>query len=79
MNTVIGYRNVNFTKDGKDIKGIKLHTTIEGDTANGITGKGCEELFLSAEKFPDFKPQLSQKIDIRYNKFGKVESVKAVG
>ena len=75
MLTIIGYKNVNFIKDGKTIQGTSVHATIDGDTSNGITGKGCEQFFLSAERFPEFKPSIGARIDVRYNKFGKIESV----
>ena len=79
MHTVIGYKNVDFkSKEGSAIKGTSLYTTIDGDAGNNITGKGCESFFLSAERFPEFKPAIGSRLDVRYNKFGKVESVTRV-
>lgn len=74
MAKVIGFRRVDFTPKGEDraIKGYKVFTTQENAD---VTGLECDFVFVSDDKLKGFVPSLGQNVDIRYNKFGKVDSI----
>lgn len=80
MAKVIGYQHTSFvTKDTKEtISGINLWFG-EDITKNG---NGCkvERVFLSQRvlEAEDYIPVVGEEIRISYNRYGKVDSIKAV-
>lgn len=71
MYKVIGIKQVEFKgRDGELVKGVKLYCEFEDE---GVDGIACDSYFL--------KPSIASgitvgdSIDIRYNRYGKVERV----
>lgn len=78
MAEIIGQRSSSFTAaDGTKVNGITLYIA-ELMTAPGATGKSAERIFLSAGKLAalDFTPTVGQTVEIFYNRYGKVASMK---
>ena len=75
--TVQGYRPYSMTaKDtGELIEGVTVFCSFENEK---ITGSGVEKLSISKKKLGDFKLAVGQQIETLYNKYGKVESIRAV-
>lgn len=71
---VIGYRNSSFkSADGNTISGVTMYLTT-GDSY--VTGVVAERVFVSTNKLNGYAPQLNDVVDVEYNKYGKVNSVK---
>lgn len=74
MYKVIGKRQTNFTPKDSDrsISGWNLYL-VYNDPA--IAGHGCDRIFVSDSKFVNsVVPDINDFVDIRYNRFGKVDS-----
>ena len=74
---IIGIVNVSFsTKDGNTITGKTFHVTSPVPAGQG-SGEVTDHFFLSAAKLEtlDFTPELSQQIQVLYNRYGKVASL----
>ncbi len=71
---VLGYGRTEFKPDDSDrpICGTTLYVGYERE---GFVGIATERIFLSDKKAGDFVPQVGDLVDIRYNRFGKVEAV----
>lgn len=76
---VIGIKDVNFKcKDGSVVSGLRLYVT--DDSVKVDDGIACDTIFLSAHVLSlcDFDPAgivVGDHVVIRYNKYGKVQSV----
>ena len=80
MVRVIGVVYTNFTaRDGTTIEGQTLHTTEPISAERGI-GESGDRFFLSKAKLStlDFVPAPGQSVEVFYNRFGKVASLKLV-
>lgn len=79
--TIIGYKKVDFEKDGSQIKGYRVHvaTPAEADNEKGMIS---DSFFLSDQKFEDYRIRQLYKeqkeVIVFYNKFGKIQSVREV-
>lgn len=72
MYNLVGYEKVDYTnKQGVQITGHRLHLTYESDK---IQGQGVESVYVSSTvQMP--KLALGQKVDVLYNRFGKVSAI----
>lgn len=80
MVRVIGVVYTNFTaRDGTTIEGQTLHTTEPISAERGI-GESGDRFFLSKAKLStlDFTPAPGQTVEVFYNRYGKVASLKLV-
>lgn len=79
MSTIIGIVATSFTpKDASDpITGETLYITEPIDPKRGM-GHTADRLFLSTAKLGslDFAPAVGQEVEVYYNKFGKVGTLK---
>lgn len=76
MVQVIGYRNVDFKgQDGDSVSGVSIYVT-ESIEKNG-EGYATDKIFLSTAKIADlgYKPQLGDRLEVQYNRYGKVAAV----
>lgn len=72
---VVGYRSVDFKDDrGQQISGYKLYLARQPEQ-NNIFGLETHSLFI-AKNFVDYVPQENQMVQISYNRYGKVASVR---
>lgn len=81
MPRIIGIINTKFkTKDtGTTIEGKTIHTTEPISPERG-KGEETDHFFLSAAKLAalDFDPAPGQTVDVLYNRYGKVATMKLV-
>ncbi len=81
MPKIIGIANANFTpKDSETaITGKTFYTTEPMDPKRG-QGETADHFFLTSAKLDtlDFTPAVGQTIDILYNRYGRVATVKLV-
>lgn len=76
MYQVIGYRNVNFKgQDGNDVTGVSIFVTLPIEK-NG-EGYSTEKIFLSTAKVAEcgYRPQLGDKVEVQYNRYGRVAAI----
>lgn len=73
MYVVVGYEKVNYTnKEGKQVNGTRLHLAFKSDK---IEGDGVECVYISSSvDLPVIK--IGSKIELLYNKFGRVSDVR---
>lgn len=77
--TIIGVQHTAFdTKDGTHIEGSEVYITSPLDPKRGGQGQSSEKFFLSSAKLAslDFTPAPNQKVEIYYNRFGKVNTLR---
>lgn len=74
---LIGFKKTSFTpKDSSDvISGVNLYVAYP-DT--NVEGEKCERFFLSDRKIGKFHPAVGIEIAVEWNKYGKVEAVRAL-
>lgn len=75
---LIGYRNYTYTRksDGERVNAITLY--VMEDAKNVVGGKRCFEQYAKADVVEGtLNP--GDEIQILYNRFGSVESVRTVG
>lgn len=76
MISVVGIRKKTFNfNDGNSVSGLDLHLLV--DDVN-VSGQAVERVFVSDQKLGSYAPSIGDCIDIRYNRFGKVQSVELV-
>lgn len=79
MAKIIGISNTSFTpKDSETpIEGSTYHVTEPIDPKNGVGFKG-DKFFLTRTKLStlDFTPAIGQEVEVLYNKFGKVATLR---
>lgn len=76
---VLGYKKVEFEKNGNFISGFRIYLSIPFADGKGV-GLSAENIFLSSKKLNEmgYSPNLGDKLDLYYNRYGKVELVKLV-
>lgn len=77
---LMGVENKSFTtKDGKLVEGADIHAKWAIDPKRGA-GYKADRFFLSAAKLAalDFKPTPGQTVEVFYNRYGKVETMRLV-
>lgn len=76
---VLGYKKVEFEKNGNFISGLRIYLSIPFADGKGV-GLSAENIFLSAKKLNEmgYSPNLGDKLELYYNRYGKVELVKQV-
>ena len=75
---IIGVVETSFKpKDGDTIKGMTIYATEAIDPKRG-RGESAERFFLSEAKLStlDFTPAVGQEVEVLYNRFGKVATMK---
>lgn len=80
MSKIIGIQPTAFdAKDGTHIEGTSIHLTSPIDPKRG-KGEAGEKIFLTATKLAevDFKPEVGNEIEVLYNRFGKVQTLRLV-
>lgn len=71
---IVGYKKKAFTApDGANISGYDLHVT---GMESGVTGNFVERMFCSERKLGGYTPNLGDIIDIAYNRFGKIDTIR---
>lgn len=82
MAKIVGIADTNFTpKDSdKPIEGKTLYTTETMDPRRG-QGETTDHFFLTTAKLAtlDFVPAPGQMVEVFYNRYGKVATLKLVG
>ena len=72
---IVGVKKVDFkAKDGEQVSGYKVHCTFED---KGTDGVACESIFVSEKKANGWVPRVGQNFELSYNKYGKIDSVRA--
>lgn len=70
---VIGVQRKNLKfQDGREVSGYTIFVT---EPRSGVTGNACDSLFVSDSKLGDYIPAVNDLIDIRWNRWGKVDGV----
>ena len=80
MSKIIGCEHKNFTtQKGDTIEGVSLYVT---DKIPPQRGEGCmgDRIFLSKNKLNDlsFVPAVGMDIEVLYNKYGKVSTIRLI-
>lgn len=80
---ICGYKPVDFTgKDGNRVTGYSVYTLDEFSTLSDGVGCISDKVFISREKFDEFKIsslcKTQSPVAFLYNKFGKVSQVVAL-
>lgn len=76
---VIGFKESTFTApDGGVYPGYKVYCRYDGTPENKITGDGVDSFFITKKKAGLWSPALGQEIELRYNRYGKIDSVEVV-
>lgn len=76
MFKVIGFQHQELTfKDGRSISGWKLHLT---EPRTGVTGFAADSFFVSDEKIGQYKPSVGDTLNVRWNRWGKIDGVDLV-
>ena len=71
---IVGYKKKAFTApDGANISGYDLHVM---GLENGVTGNYVERMFCSERKLNGYLPTLGDVVEISYNRFGKIDTIK---
>jgi len=74
---IMGLRKVDFKgKDGNPVKGVNVYFAYKDE--DHVEGSACDRMFLSPEKFQDFKIKVGAKYDAYYNRFGKIDSMRVL-
>lgn len=81
MPKIIGLVNMKFKAKDTDtmIEGKTIHTTEPISPERGI-GEAGDHFFMSAAKLSalDFIPAVGQEVEVLYNRYGRVASLKLV-
>lgn len=75
---IVGISKTEFqAKDGNKISGSTIYTTEPMDPKRG-RGEVTDHFFLSTAKLDalDFKPDVGQSVEIFYNRYGRVATIK---
>ena len=81
MMKIIGYqvKKYSFTDDKTGAliegEGVNLYVT---STRDNVVGEFCERIFVGQSKLGSYVPKVGDRIDIFYNRFGKVDLVQKV-
>ncbi len=76
MYQIVGIEKKNYKfDDGKTCDGLNLYLTQE---RNSVDGYVCERVFVSEKKLGNYNPKLGDRIDVLYNRFGKVQEVRSL-
>lgn len=67
-------REYDSKKTGQHVVGYNIFVTY---TANGVDGVACESLWISEQVFMDADIMLGDKVNVMYNRYGRVASIKA--
>ena len=73
MCKVIGLQKKNLKfQDGREVSGYTLYLT---EARTGVTGIACDSIFVSDSKLADYIPSVNDTIEIRWNRWGKVDGI----
>lgn len=74
---VVGFKASSFKAPdtGAQISGYNLFLE---EARDGVTGVAVERAFLSDRKLHGYVPRVGDQLDLIYNRFGKVESLRIV-
>ena len=80
MAKIMGLEQKSFTtKEGDTIEGVSIYIT---DKIPPQRGEGCmgDRIFLSKNKLNDlpFVPAVGMEVEVLYNKFGKVSTIRLI-
>lgn len=71
--SLVGYRHKSFkVADGTEISGYELHLM---GTDPSVQGETVERIFASDAKCKDLVPVIGHKIEVQYNRYGKIDIV----
>lgn len=81
MSNIVGLVSSKFTPRDSEtpIEGVIIHITDPIDPSRG-SGVSCDHFFLTSKKFESlgFKPALGQDIEVLYNRYGKVQTLRLI-
>lgn len=73
---IVGYKKKSFTTpDNTQISGYDLHVI---GTEKGVTGNYVERIFASDNKLAGYVPALDDEVEIRYNRYGKIDTLEVL-
>lgn len=73
---IVGIKKVDFKgKDGSQVNGFNIYYAYEDDHTEG---SACDRMFLSPKRFQEFGIGVGAKYEAYYNRFGKIDSMRAV-
>lgn len=80
MARLIGLRTVDYkAQSGRQVNGVNLYLT---EVRNDVVGEGCFDCFLSERAFGesfgdvrDLSVLVGRSVEVRYNRFGRVEKI----
>lgn len=71
---VLGIKKVNFqADDGRTIDGVTLYGSYDAD---GVDGVATDKAFVSSDKFNGVEVKVGDKVELLYNKYGKVAAIR---
>lgn len=73
MYELVGYRYVEMTDGGKVIVGNSCWFLVEENDSE-FHGRSGAKVFFSADKYPDFRPQIGDKYLLIFNQKGKLQA-----
>lgn len=73
MYELVGYRYVEMADGGKEIKGNSCWFLVE-ENDDEFHGRSGAKVFFSADKYPDFNPQIGDKYLLIFNQKGKLQA-----
>lgn len=77
MYEVIGIAHRQYTnKQGKAVSGYNLYVTYEDRSTNGLA---CMREWISDPVMEDSGISIGDKVNLLYNRYGRVESIKIAG
>lgn len=73
---IMGLRKVDFNgKDGNPVNGFNIYYAYKDDRTEG---SACDRVFLSPKRFQEFGIKVGAKYEAYYNRYGKIDSMRAV-
>lgn len=77
MVKIVGFRHLDFVdQSGKKIVGDRIY--VSDDSNSSVTGVMTDSIFVPDGRI-SFKLAVNLPIDIRYNKYGKIQTVELIG
>lgn len=76
MVTLVGFEAKHFKfEDGKEVEGFYLYSE---EKKENVTGIATDRVFASHNKLDGYVPVLGDVLEINYNRWGKLQSVRLV-
>lgn len=77
MYEVIGIQHRKYTnKQGREVEGYNLFVTYEEKEVNGLA---CMREWVATDVMEDSRVSVGDSVELNYNRYGRICSIKAVG